>query len=74
MALVGDVGGKHPDLAVRDLARRAGVLSAHPTGGVPLLEKAGLIDHQHGVGCGKRLGHVVAHHIPQSIRIPAAAS
>jgi hypothetical protein len=74
MALVGDVSGKHSDLAVRDFARRAGVLSAHATGGVTLLEKAGLIDHQHSLRCGKRLDRIVAHHISQGIRIPAAAS
>jgi hypothetical protein len=39
-----------------------------------LLEKAGLVDHQHRIGIGKRLKCVVADHVPQGIRLPAAAA
>jgi hypothetical protein len=73
VALVRDIGGKHPDLAVGDLARRAGVLPPHAAGGVALLQEAGLVDHQHGLRCAERLDHVVAHHIAQSICVPVAA-
>src|SRR3954452_2799848 len=66
-------GGKHPNLAVGDLARRAGVLPPHAAGGVALLQEAGFVDHQHGLRCAERLDHVVAHHIAQSICVPVAA-
>src|SRR5687768_9606040 len=46
---VRDIGSKHADLTVGDLARRAGVLPLHASGGSALLEKAGLVDHQHGI-------------------------
>ena len=49
-ALVRDIGGKHADLAVGDLARRSGVLAAHAARVLALLEKAGLVDHQHRPG------------------------
>ena len=38
MTLAGDISGKYPDLAVGDLARRAGVLPADPARGLALLE------------------------------------
>jgi hypothetical protein len=70
MAMAGDVGGKHADLAVRDLARRAGVLSPDPARRPTLLEKAGLIDHQHRIRIGKGLDYVIAHHIAERIGLP----
>jgi hypothetical protein len=41
MPTTGHVGGEHADLAVGDLAGRAGVLPLHAAGGGALLEKAG---------------------------------
>ena len=73
-ALVGDIGGKHADLATGDLARRSGVLPAHATRVLTLLEKAGLVDHQHRSGRGQRLQRILAHHVPQGIRVPVAAA
>src|SRR3954451_19413157 len=49
MAAPRDIGCEHPDLAVGDLARRAGVLPSHAAGGLALLQKTGLVNHQNGV-------------------------
>jgi hypothetical protein len=64
------IGREHADLAVGDLARRAGVLPRHTAGRLALLEKAGLIDHQHRVRVGQRLQRVVAHQVAQRVRLP----
>jgi hypothetical protein len=63
MSSVSDVGGEHADLAVGDLARRAGVLSLHPAGGGALLEKAGFIQHQDSIRCCQGLEGIVAHQV-----------
>jgi hypothetical protein len=55
MAVPRHVGREDADLAIGDLARRAGVLSPNATGGLALLEKAGLVDHQHRIRVGQRL-------------------
>jgi hypothetical protein len=68
------VNGEHADLAVGDLACRAGVLALHPAGRGALLEKAGLIDDQHGIRCRQGLERVVAHQIAQRVGLPAAAA
>ena len=73
VALVRHIGGNDADLAVGDLARRARVLPAHPAGRLALLEKAGLVDHQHRVGGCQRLDGVVSHQIAQDVRVPVAA-
>ncbi len=39
---------RHPDLAVGDLARGAGVLPRHACGGDPVLEEPGVVHDQHG--------------------------
>jgi hypothetical protein len=74
VALVGDVGGEHPDLAVGDLARRAGVLSPDATGGLALLEKAGLVDHQHRIRRRQGLEGILADQIAQRVGVPTAAA
>ena len=74
MAMPRHIGRKHPDLAVGDLARRAGVLPRHPAGRLALLEEAGFVDDQHRVRVGQRLERVVAHHVAQAIRVPASAA
>ena len=73
-ALVRHVGRKHADLAAGDLARRSGVLPTDAARVLALLEKAGLVDHQHRPGGGERLERIVAHHVPQGIGVPVAAA
>ena len=79
MAVLGHVSREYADPAVGDpsrkrstfrRARRPGVLAPHPTGRVALLEKAGLVDHQHAIRVGQRFQRIVAHHVAQRIRIP----
>jgi len=74
VAVTGHVGREDPDLAVGDLARRAGVLPRHAAGGLALLEEAGLVDHQHRLRVGQRLQRVVAHQVAQRVGLPAAAA
>jgi hypothetical protein len=69
-----DVGGEHPDLAVRDLARGPGVLAPDPARRLALLDKAGLVDHQRGVRLDQRLEGVVAHNVAQAVGVPARPS
>ena len=73
MALGGHIGGEDADLAVGDLARRAGVLPADAARRLALLEEAGLVDDQHGVALGQRLERIVAHNVAQRVGIPVAA-
>jgi hypothetical protein len=74
VASIRHVSGEHPDLAVGDFARRAGVLPLHPAGGGALLEKTGLVDHQHGIRGGQGLQGIVTHQIAQRVGIPIAAA
>jgi hypothetical protein len=46
------MGRENPDLAVGDLARRAGVLAGNPTGCLALLQKPRLVHDKHGIGLG----------------------
>jgi hypothetical protein len=68
------IGGEDPDLAVGDLARRAGVLPPDAARCLALLEKAGLINDQHRIRVSQRLQRVVAHDVAQRICLPAAAA
>jgi hypothetical protein len=70
----GHVGGEDADLAVGDLARRAGVLPRHAARGLALLEEAGLVQDHHGIRCRQGLEGIVAHDVPQCIGLPAAAA
>ena len=70
VALTRDIGCQHPDLAVGDLARRAGVLAGHAARGLALLQEPRLVHDQNGIGLGQRLDHIAAHHIAQRVRIP----
>jgi hypothetical protein len=70
MAVTRHVGSKNTDLTVRNFARRTSVLPRYSARCLALLEKAGLIDHQHRVLVGKMLSDIVAHHIAQSIGVP----
>src|SRR5215217_1914838 len=67
-----DIGRKHADLAVGDLARRAGVLPSHAAGRLALLQKTGLVNDQNGVIRRQVFERVLAHNIAQRIGIPAA--
>ena len=69
-----DIAGEDTDLAVRDLARRAGILPANAARGLALLEKSGLIDYQNRVIVGERLKRIAAHEIAQVIGFPPAAA
>src|SRR4051812_50177189 len=46
MPLARDIGRKYANLAVGDLARRAGVLPSHTAGGLALLQEPCLVHHQ----------------------------
>ena len=70
MTVARNVGGEHADLAVRDLARRTGVLTRHSARRLALLEKAGLVDHQHRIVIRQMLDDIVAHDVAQRIGIP----
>jgi hypothetical protein len=67
-----DIGGKHANLAVGDLAGRARVLPPHTAGSLALLQEAGLVNHQHRALLRQVLDHVLAHDVAQSVGIPAA--
>ena len=49
MAIPRHIDGEHSDLAIGELARRAGVLARDPARGLALFQKAGLIDNQNRV-------------------------
>src|SRR5262249_58058909 len=68
------IGSEHADLAVRDLTRRTRVLPCDATRCLALLEKAGLIDHQHGIRVGEMLDDILAHNVAQRISIPPVAA
>lgn len=72
MAVARHIGGEHPDLAVGDLARRPGILTPDPAGRLALLEKAGLVYHQHGIIIGQRFQGKITHDVPEIVGIPAS--
>src|SRR5271170_3680319 len=74
MTMPRNVGREDPDLAVRDLARRTRVLSRHATRRLALLEKAGLVDHEHRIVIGQMLDDIVTHDVAQRIGIPIPAT
>src|ERR1019366_5645146 len=59
MTVARNVGSEDSDLAVRDLARRTGVLPCHPARLLALLEKAGLVDHKHRIVIRQMLDDIV---------------
>jgi hypothetical protein len=67
------IGEKHPDLAVLDAPGGAGVLAFDARRLVALLEKAGLIQHQHGVRIAEMLDHIGAQVIAHRIGLPVHA-
>src|SRR3981189_1570155 len=69
-----NVGREDADLAVRDLARGASVLSRHSARRLALLEKAGLVDHEHRIVIRQMLDDIIADDIAQAISIPIPAT
>lgn len=54
------MGHDGTDLATGDLARRAGILARHATGGMTLLQKAGFINHRRRIPIGQGLQRIGA--------------
>ena len=67
-----DITGEDADLAVRDLARRAGILPPNATRGLALLQESGFIEDQNRVVVGERLKRIVPHGIAQVVGFPPA--
>src|SRR5487761_996202 len=74
MTMTRNIGSEDTDLAVRNLACRTSVLPRHPARRFALLEKAGLVDHQHRIVIGQMLDNIVAYDIAQSISVPIPAT
>jgi hypothetical protein len=68
-----DVGQEDAHLAVLQLAGDPAVLDAHPDRVGPLLEDAGLIDHQHAGGVAQFLAHVGLQVVAHGIGVPFGA-
>ncbi len=74
VAVARHIGGEHADLAVGDLARRAGALTADAAGRAALLEEPGLIDDQNRVIGRQVLDDIIPYDIAQRICVPSAAA
>ncbi len=74
MAMPRDITGEDADLAVRDLARRAGILPPNATRSLALLQESGFIEDQNRVVVGERLKRIVPHGIAQVVGFPPAAA
>src|ERR1700692_2509411 len=74
MTMTRNIGSEDTDLAVRNLARRTRVLPRPSARRLSLLEKAGLVDHQHRSVIGQMLDNIVAYDIAQSISVPIPAT
>src|SRR3546814_16001420 len=66
------ISGEDADLAVGDLAGRAGILTAHAARRLALLQKAGFVDHQNRIVGAERFRHILAHDIANRIRTTPA--
>src|SRR6476659_8509230 len=64
---------EHANLAILDPSRRAGILAGNTHRVRALLHEPRLVDNQNPVLVPKRLDHVGAHAIPQSIGLPETA-
>jgi len=74
MTVTRNVGREDADLAVRDLACGTRVLPRHSARRLALLEKAGLVDHQHRIVIRQMLDDIIAHDIAQGIGVPVTAT
>ncbi len=72
MAVARHIGGKHADLAIGDLARRARVLAGNPARRLALLQEAGLINGKNRRLVSKHFQRVLAYDITQRIGVPPA--
>src|SRR3981081_2130261 len=61
MTVARNVGSEDADLAVRNLPCRTSVLPCHAARRLALLEKAGLVDHQHRIVIRQMLDDIVAY-------------
>src|SRR6202048_5048869 len=74
MTVARNVGSEDSDLAVRDLARGTCVLPRHSARRLALLEKAGLVDHEHRIVIRQMLDDIITYDIAQGISIPIHAT
>src|ERR1700726_4933379 len=74
MTMTRNVGSEDADLAVGDLACGTSVLPRHPARRLALLEKAGLVDHEHRIVIRQMLDDIIADDIAQTISIPIPAT
>src|SRR5260370_18356011 len=70
MTVARNVGSEDSDLTVRDLTRRTGVLPRHSAPCLALLEKAGLVDHEHRIVIRQVLNDIVPDDVAQGISVP----
>src|SRR5258708_35080737 len=70
----GNKSSEDAALQVRDLPRRTSVLPRHSARRLALLEKTGLVDHQHRIVIGQMLDDIIAYDIAQGISIPVPAA
>jgi len=70
MAVMRYVCSKNTNLTIRNFTSRTSILPRNSACCLALLEKAGLIDHQHRILVRKMLSDVVAHQIAQRIGVP----
>ena len=64
------VGQEYPNLTVFNPARRAAVLTLHPCGLVPLLEKPGFVHHQYAVSVAQVLHNVTGQIVTNQVGVP----
>jgi len=74
MTVTRNVGSEDADLAVGDLAGGTCVLPRHSARRVALLEKAGLVDHEHRIVIRQVLNDIVPYDVAQGISIPIPAA
>src|ERR1022692_1304332 len=74
MTVTRNVGSEDADLAVGDLACGTCVLPRHPARRVALLEKAGLVNHEHRIVIRQVLNDIVPYDVAQGISIPVPAA
>src|SRR4030088_1252973 len=70
MTVARNVGSEDSDLAVRDLAGGTSILPSHSPRRLALLEKAGLVDHEHRIVIRQMLDDIITYDIAQGIGIP----
>ena len=73
MTMAAGIGEKDADLAGLDAPGSAGILALHAYGLIAFLEKAGLIEHQHGLRVTEMLNRIGPQVIAHRISIPVHA-